>query len=146
MCFFLLYLPNPYAFSSKSYMLKLVRIHVPILSATFILVNNLVTNYRNYLGSTGVHVLQLHIKESLHNLVNTDPKRQQCAVFFRIVHAPIFLCFFASDRRHMKDPAGNWIAEPPSYEPIVAEGKHYDLMQILAVNFKAMICSNRCQI
>ncbi|KAL5810459.1 hypothetical protein ACOSQ4_027027 [Xanthoceras sorbifolium] len=43
--------------------------------------------------------------------------------FFRMVHAPIFLRFFASDRRHMKDPAGNWIAEPPSYEPIVAEDK-----------------------
>ncbi|KAK1577572.1 hypothetical protein Q3G72_022862 [Acer saccharum] len=43
-------------------------------------------------------------------------------------------------------PAGNWIAEPPSYEPIVAEGKHYDLVQILAVNFKATICSNRFQI
>ncbi|KAK0595922.1 hypothetical protein LWI29_011091 [Acer saccharum] len=42
---------------------------------------------------------------------------------FRIVHAPIFLCSFASDRRHMKDPTGNWIAEPPSYEPIVAEDK-----------------------
>ncbi|KAK0598750.1 hypothetical protein LWI29_037622 [Acer saccharum] len=40
---------------------------------------------------------------------------------FRIVHAPIFLRSFASDRRHMKDPTGNWIAEPPSYEPIVAE-------------------------
>ncbi|KAH7510880.1 hypothetical protein JRO89_XSUnG0244100 [Xanthoceras sorbifolium] len=64
--------------------------------------------------------------------------------FFRMVHAPIFLRFFASDRRHMKDPAGNWIAEPPSYEPIVAEGKHYDLVEILAVNFKAVICSNHC--
>ncbi|KAK2653153.1 hypothetical protein Ddye_013009 [Dipteronia dyeriana] len=42
---------------------------------------------------------------------------------FRIVHAPILLRFFASDRRHMKDPAGNWIVEPPSYEPIVAEDK-----------------------
>ncbi|KAK1574813.1 hypothetical protein Q3G72_000156 [Acer saccharum] len=42
---------------------------------------------------------------------------------FRIVHAPIFLRSFASDRRHMKDLAGNWIAEPPSYEPIVAEDK-----------------------
>ncbi|KAK1548798.1 hypothetical protein Q3G72_021135 [Acer saccharum] len=27
-------------------------------------------------------------------------------------------------RRHMKDPAGNWIAEPPSYEPIVAGDKN----------------------
>ncbi|XP_065857246.1 protein N-terminal glutamine amidohydrolase isoform X1 [Euphorbia lathyris] len=41
--------------------------------------------------------------------------------FFRIVHAPIFLRYFASDRRHMKDSAGNWIAQPPAYEPIVAE-------------------------
>ncbi|XP_027771935.1 protein N-terminal glutamine amidohydrolase isoform X2 [Solanum pennellii] len=43
--------------------------------------------------------------------------------FFRVVHAPIFLRHFASDRRHMKDSAGNWTADPPSYEAIVAEGK-----------------------
>jgi len=42
--------------------------------------------------------------------------------FFRVVHAPIFRRSFASDRRHMKDSAGNWIAQPPPYEPIVAEG------------------------
>ncbi|KAF5474149.1 hypothetical protein F2P56_006075 [Juglans regia] len=42
--------------------------------------------------------------------------------FFRIVHAPIFLRCFASDRRHMKDSVGNWTVEPPVYEPIVAEG------------------------
>ncbi|TXG70364.1 hypothetical protein EZV62_005299 [Acer yangbiense] len=48
--------------------------------------------------------------------------------FFRIVHAPIFVRFLVFDRRHMKDPAGNWIAKPRSYEPIVAEGKHYDLV------------------
>ncbi|GMY18857.1 protein N-terminal glutamine amidohydrolase isoform X1 [Fagus crenata] len=41
--------------------------------------------------------------------------------FYRIVHAPIFLRGFASDRRHMKDSVGNWTAEPPKYEPIVAE-------------------------
>ncbi|KAI9120546.1 hypothetical protein K1719_007579 [Acacia pycnantha] len=40
---------------------------------------------------------------------------------FRIVHAPVFLRCFASDRRHMKDPDGKWIAEPPLHEPIVAE-------------------------
>ncbi|KAI3471603.1 hypothetical protein Pfo_028253 [Paulownia fortunei] len=40
---------------------------------------------------------------------------------FRIVHAPIFLQSFASDRRHMKDSAGNWVFPPPSYEVIVAE-------------------------
>ncbi|KAI3955363.1 hypothetical protein MKW98_018464 [Papaver atlanticum] len=40
---------------------------------------------------------------------------------FRVVHAPIFLRCFATDRRHMKDPTGNWISQPPSHEPIVAE-------------------------
>lgn len=53
--------------------------------------------------------------------------------FFRIVHAPIFLRCFASDRRHMKDASGEWIAQPPAYEPIVAEGKHFALVLILAV-------------
>ncbi|KAL7194377.1 hypothetical protein ACSBR1_034730 [Camellia fascicularis] len=41
--------------------------------------------------------------------------------FFRVVHAPIFLRSFASDRRHMKDSVGNWIAQPSAYEAIVAE-------------------------
>lgn len=42
--------------------------------------------------------------------------------FFRIVHGPLFIKNFASDRRHMRDSAGNWISEPPSYEAIVTEG------------------------
>uniref|UniRef100_A0A1D1ZH05 Protein N-terminal glutamine amidohydrolase n=1 Tax=Anthurium amnicola TaxID=1678845 RepID=A0A1D1ZH05_9ARAE len=43
---------------------------------------------------------------------------------FRLVHAPIFLRCFASDRAHMKDPSGSWISPPPTYNPIVAEGAH----------------------
>ncbi|RDY04145.1 Protein N-terminal glutamine amidohydrolase, partial [Mucuna pruriens] len=43
---------------------------------------------------------------------------------FRVVHAPLFLRCFASDRRHMKDSDGNWIEEPPPHEPIVAEDAH----------------------
>lgn len=39
------------------------------------------------------------------------------------MHGPIFLQSFASDRSHMKDTAGNWVAQPPPYEAIVAEGK-----------------------
>ncbi|KAG4982640.1 hypothetical protein JHK87_027389 [Glycine soja] len=42
---------------------------------------------------------------------------------FRVVHAPLFLRCFASDRRHMKDSGGNWIEEPPQHEPIVAEDR-----------------------
>lgn len=41
--------------------------------------------------------------------------------FFRIVHAPIFLRSFASDRRHMKDSEGNYMYQPPTYEAIIAE-------------------------
>nr|GMC79377.1 protein N-terminal glutamine amidohydrolase [Ipomoea batatas] len=39
----------------------------------------------------------------------------------RVVHGPIFLRSFASDRSHMKDTAGNWVAQPPPYEAIAAE-------------------------
>ncbi|KAF6143721.1 hypothetical protein GIB67_030611, partial [Kingdonia uniflora] len=42
---------------------------------------------------------------------------------FRVVHAPVFLCHFASDRRHVKDSDGTWIAQRPPYEPIAAKGK-----------------------
>ena len=56
--------------------------------------------------------------------------------FYRIVHAPIFLRYFASDRRHMKDSAGNWTAEPPKYEPIVAEGKMLgNVWKFVAISF-----------
>ncbi|XP_057834607.1 protein N-terminal glutamine amidohydrolase isoform X3 [Cryptomeria japonica] len=40
---------------------------------------------------------------------------------FRVIHGPIFLCSFASDRRHMKSSEGNWIAPPPPYNCITAE-------------------------
>jgi hypothetical protein len=49
---------------------------------------------------------------------------------FRVVHAPVFLQSFASDRSHMKDPEGNWIQLPPKYEPIVAEGSELYVMVI----------------
>ncbi|CAA6662132.1 unnamed protein product [Spirodela intermedia] len=41
--------------------------------------------------------------------------------YFRVIHAPIFLQSFASDRSHMKDPSGNWLCPPPNYDPVVAE-------------------------
>lgn len=42
--------------------------------------------------------------------------------YFRVVHAPLFLHSFASDRSHMKDSSGKWFCLPPNYDPIVAEG------------------------
>ncbi|XP_028761551.1 protein N-terminal glutamine amidohydrolase isoform X2 [Neltuma alba] len=52
---------------------------------------------------------------------------------FRVVHAPVFLRCFASDRRHMKDPDGKWIAEPPLHEPIVAEGNGTSVKKLTIV-------------
>lgn len=61
------------------------------------------------------------------NLWHYDIRQVLCPVafsrFFRVVHAPVFLHFFASDRRHMKDPGGSWLSPPPAYDPIVGGGK-----------------------
>lgn len=55
--------------------------------------------------------------------------------FYRIVHAPIFLRHFASDRRHMKDSDGNWTAQPPPYDPIVAEdGAVHNLNEYMEIH------------
>ncbi|CAM0955728.1 unnamed protein product [Alopecurus aequalis] len=54
---------------------------------------------------------------------------------FRVIHGPVFLRSFASDRSHMKDPMGNWIAPPPKYEPIVAEdGNTNNLNEYIAMS------------
>ncbi|XP_074276819.1 protein N-terminal glutamine amidohydrolase [Silene latifolia] len=55
--------------------------------------------------------------------------------FYRIVHAPIFLRSFASDRRHMKDPNGEWTAQPPSYDPIIAQdGTIHNLNEYMEIH------------
>ncbi|TXG46202.1 hypothetical protein EZV62_028297 [Acer yangbiense] len=93
--------------------------------------------YRNNLRSTGVHVQQLQIKENK-SVFHLSQKTDLLGIrFFCIVHAPIFLRFFAFDRRHMKDPTGNWIAEPPSYEPIVAEDNNvHNLNEYIEIRTK----------
>nr|CAB3465381.1 unnamed protein product [Digitaria exilis] len=54
---------------------------------------------------------------------------------FRMVHTPLFLQSFASDRSHMKDPAGNWIQLPPKYDPIVAaDGTTNNLKDYIAMS------------
>ncbi|KAK3135629.1 hypothetical protein QOZ80_5BG0421450 [Eleusine coracana subsp. coracana] len=54
---------------------------------------------------------------------------------FRVIHAPLFLRSFASDRSHMKDAMGNWIQLPPKYEPIVAEdGTTNNLNEYIAMS------------
>ncbi|XP_022013004.1 protein N-terminal glutamine amidohydrolase isoform X3 [Helianthus annuus] len=59
---------------------------------------------------------------------------------FRIVHAPLFLRYFASDRRHMKDSEGNWMSPPPEYKPIVAQdGTVHNLNQFIEMSTKDVL-------
>ncbi|KAK9157266.1 hypothetical protein Scep_003840 [Stephania cephalantha] len=62
--------------------------------------------------------LSQYISEAIQPSLQIHPEFRR---FFRVVHAPLFLRFFASDRRHMKDSLGEWIAHPPTYEPIFCE-------------------------
>ncbi|XP_043693606.1 protein N-terminal glutamine amidohydrolase isoform X2 [Telopea speciosissima] len=63
---------------------------------------------------------------------------------FRVVHAPLFLRFFASDRRHMKDSVGNWISQPPTYENLVAEdGIVHNLDEYIRVSAADMVSDIR---
>ncbi|KAK9123209.1 hypothetical protein Sjap_012811 [Stephania japonica] len=62
--------------------------------------------------------LSQYISEALQSSLQLYPEFRR---FFRVVHAPLFLRFFASDRRHMKDSLGEWIAQPPTYVPIFSE-------------------------
>lgn len=61
-----------------------------------------------------------------------------------MVHAPILLQCFASDRSHMKDSLENWISPPPVYKPIVAEGAFLHLQFFLKLDiflFVMVFCS-----
>ncbi|KAM3338455.1 hypothetical protein P3S68_030541 [Capsicum galapagoense] len=80
--------------------------------------------------------LGTYVAESIRPSIQifSEFKRTKCS-FIRVVHAPIFLRHFASDRRHMKDSAGNWIVEPPSHEAIVAEdGAVHNLNEYITVS------------
>lgn len=49
------------------------------------------------------------------------PLHRKFRRLFRLIHAPIFLHYFASDRRHMRNAEGKWIAPPPPHNCIIAE-------------------------
>ncbi|XP_038904912.1 protein N-terminal glutamine amidohydrolase isoform X3 [Benincasa hispida] len=59
-----------------------------------------------------------YVSQAIRPSFQISPEFQR---LFRIIHAPILFRHFASDRRHMKDSNGNWMAKPPDYEAIVAE-------------------------
>ncbi|KAJ4979050.1 hypothetical protein NE237_009830 [Protea cynaroides] len=81
--------------------------------------------------------LALYASEAVRPSFQLYPEYQR---LFRVVHAPLFLRFFASDRRHMKDSVGNWISQPPTYENIVAEdGIVHNLDEYIHVSAADMV-------
>ncbi|CAM6126930.1 unnamed protein product [Calypogeia fissa] len=62
--------------------------------------------------------LSKYAKGALRPEVSLEPNFRR---LFRVIRAPLFLRFFASDRRHMKNREGIWLASPPPYDCIVAE-------------------------
>jgi hypothetical protein len=41
---------------------------------------------------------------------------------FRIIEASEYVKHFSSDRSHMRDKNGDWLALPPAWSPILKEG------------------------
>jgi hypothetical protein len=41
---------------------------------------------------------------------------------FRIIEASEYVKSFSSDRSHMRDKNGDWLAPPPAWSPILKEG------------------------
>ncbi|XP_043693605.1 protein N-terminal glutamine amidohydrolase isoform X1 [Telopea speciosissima] len=82
-----------------------------------------------------------YVSEAVRPSFQLYPEYQR---LFRVVHAPLFLRFFASDRRHMKDSVGNWISQPPTYENLVAEdGIVHNLDEYIRVSAADMVSDIR---
>ncbi|KAL0555154.1 hypothetical protein IC582_009093 [Cucumis melo] len=72
-----------------------------------------------------------YVSQAIRPSFQISPEYQR---LFRIIHAPILFRHFASDRRHMKDSNGNWMAKPPDYEAIVAEdGTMHNLYEYIEI-------------
>ncbi|GAV75204.1 Nt_Gln_amidase domain-containing protein [Cephalotus follicularis] len=83
--------------------------------------------------------LPLYVSETIRPSFQLFSEFKRC---FRVVHAPQFLRHFASDRRHMKDPYGQWIAQPPAYEPILAEdGTVHNLNEYMEIHTADVVTS-----
>ncbi|KAG9457400.1 hypothetical protein H6P81_001908 [Aristolochia fimbriata] len=84
--------------------------------------------------------LNQYIMEAVRPSLPLDPRFTR---IFRVVHAPLFLRCFASDRRHMKDSDGHWMSPPPTYEPIIAEdGTLHNLEQYIQMSAKDVVTNS----
>lgn len=102
---------------------------IPSLVSFFFQVFEFILTWHNY-PETGKVLLKcclakldLNYRFAIGLVIADNSSGIVCCRYFRIMHAPIFLRCFASDRRHMKDSLGDWLHQPPLYEPIVSEGK-----------------------
>jgi len=53
---------------------------------------------------------------------------------FRVVESTDFLEYFSSDRSHMKNKYGEWLAEPPKYPAILCRGVKSNLKKYINMN------------
>lgn len=60
----------------------------------------------------------LYMKEAFRPWLDLHPMYQR---LYRVVAGPLFLKYFASDRRHMRTPEGLWRMPPPPYDCICGE-------------------------
>lgn len=72
------------------------------------------------------------------------PLKPEFSRLYRVIAAPLYLRFFASDRRHMKNKDGGWIALPPLYDCLVAEdGAVHNLEQFITMSDEHVIRNPR---
>nr|XP_024382569.1 protein N-terminal glutamine amidohydrolase-like isoform X2 [Physcomitrium patens] len=70
------------------------------------------------------------------------PLNPEFSRFYRVIAAPMYLRFFASDRRHMKKKDGSWMALPPLYDCLVAEdGAVHNLEEFITMSVDHVITS-----
>lgn len=63
---------------------------------------------------------------------------------YRVISAPLYLRFFASDRRHMKNKDGSWMARPPVYDCFVAEdGAVHNLEEYITMTVERVTRNSR---
>jgi hypothetical protein len=61
---------------------------------------------------------------------------EEFAPFFRVMDAEVYVGELRSDRGHMRNPDGSWLAPPPNWPPISAPEKGSNLMAWVDVEGK----------
>ena len=72
----------------------------------------------------------------VHYLASTFPEMRRVALrpVFRVMNAQTYISNFSSDRRHMRNPAGEYSAPPPPWPAIVRDGIGSNLESFLSLD------------